>query len=93
MRVRTSPRSNKWKTVCDVCDPWNENVMVKVESRAFSVHLCWDHAIERLAGLNLELHHSVMSDHLDDKKKANQEKEAIENAKVYAEWADSGANS
>lgn len=61
---------------CDRCG--DRNIMVKVESKAGLVELCWGHALASLPGRDstwLEERHSPFRDHLADRMKAAAKKE------------------
>ena len=67
------------------CDRCTAPIMVKVESKAGLVELCWNCALASMPGLDsvwLEARHRPFSDHLADRMKAAAEKEE----KQRKEW-------
>ena len=63
------------------CDRCTSEIMVKIESKAGTVELCWNCALASLPGRDstwLEERHRPFSDHLADRMKAAAEKELVE---------------
>ncbi len=65
-----------WVNLCDVCE--SPHVIVKLNSNAGMVLLCYSCAKARCPGWEIELHQRYYEDHIDVKYKAGLAKEMAE---------------